>query len=226
MPVLACYPGNCHVYVDARCGLGMAIKIILNSKVQRPGVCNAAETLLVHHAIAPVFLPKAAEALMREGVELRGDPIARKIVPAMNPAEPADWDTEYLDKILAVAVVESIDEAIDHITFHGSGHTEAIVTSDLAASQRFVNEVDSSAVIVNASTRFNDGGQTDANGEIEDQHRQDSRPRTVRPPRADEHQMDRCRRGPGAGLIERASQRATAVLRALDFRTRSINSAR
>ena len=166
MPVLKHYQGNCHVYVDARCDIDMAVKIILNSKVQRPGVCNAAETLLVHHAIAPVFLPKAAEALMREGVELRGDPIARKIVPAMKPAEPDDWDTEYLDKILAVAVVESIDEAIDHITSHGSGHTEAIVTSDLAASQRFVNEVDSSAVMVNASTRFNDGGQLGLGAEI------------------------------------------------------------
>ncbi len=166
MPVLKHYQGNCHVYVDARCDLDMAIKIILNSKVQRPGVCNAAETLLVHHAIAPVFLPKAAEALMREGVELRGDPVARKIVPAMKVAEPADWDTEYLDKILAVAVVESIDEAIDHITRHGSGHTEAIVTSDLAAAQRFVTEVDSSAVMVNASTRFNDGGQLGLGAEI------------------------------------------------------------
>ena len=166
MPVLKHYQGNCHVYVDAHCDIDMAIKIILNSKVQRPGVCNAAETLLVHHAIAPVFLPKAAEALIREGVELRGDPIACKIVPTMNAAEPADWDTEYLDKILAVAVVESIDEAIDHITYHGSGHTEAIVTSDLAASQRFVTEVDSSAVMVNASTRFNDGGQLGLGAEI------------------------------------------------------------
>ena len=166
MPVLKHYQGNCHVYVDARCDLDMAVKIIVNSKVQRPGVCNAAETLLVHHAIAPIFLPKAAEALIREGVELRGDPIARQIVPAMNAAEPADWDTEYLDKILAVAVVESIDEAIDHITRHGSGHTEAIVTSDLAAAQRFVAEVDSSAVMVNASTRFNDGGQLGLGAEI------------------------------------------------------------
>ncbi len=166
MPVLKHYQGNCHVYVDAHCDLDMAVKIIVNSKVQRPGVCNAAETLLVHHAIAASFLPRAAEALLREGVELRGDPIACKIVPAMNVAEPADWDTEYLDKILAVAVVESIDEAIGHITFHGSGHTEAIVTSDLAASQRFVNEVDSSAVMVNASTRFNDGGQLGLGAEI------------------------------------------------------------
>jgi glutamate-5-semialdehyde dehydrogenase len=166
MPVLKHFRGNCHVYVDAHCDLEMAIKIIVNAKVHRPGVCNAAETLLVHHAIAPLFLPKAAAALQAEGVELRGDPIARKIVPAMTPAEPADWDTEFLDKILAVAVVESIDEAIDHITWHGSGHTDAIVTSDLAAAHRFVNEVDSSAVMVNASTRFNDGGQLGLGTEI------------------------------------------------------------
>jgi glutamate-5-semialdehyde dehydrogenase len=166
MPVLKHYQGNCHIYVDARCDLDMSIKIVVNSKVQRPGVCNAAETLLVHHAIAPVFLPRVAAALEQEGVELRGDAVARKIVPSMTVAEPADWDTEFLDKILAVAVVESIDEAIDHITVHGSGHTEAIVTSDLAASQRFINEVDSSAVMVNASTRFNDGGQLGLGAEI------------------------------------------------------------
>jgi len=166
MPVLKHYQGNCHVYVDARCDLDMAVRIIVNAKVQRPGVCNAAETLLVHHAIAPVFLPRAVAALMREGVELRADPVARKIVPAMTPAEPSDWDTEFLDKILAVAVVESIDEAIDHITRHGSGHTDAIVTSDLAAAQRFINEIDSSAVMVNASTRFNDGGQLGLGAEI------------------------------------------------------------
>jgi glutamate-5-semialdehyde dehydrogenase len=166
MPVLKHYQGNCHVYVDARCDLEMAIKIITNAKVQRPAVCNAAETLLVHQDIAPSFLPKAAEVLLREGVELRGDPIARTFVPEMTAAEPADWDTEYLDKILAVAVVASIDEAIAHITRHGSGHTDAIVTRDLAAAQQFVREVDSSAVMVNASTRFNDGGQLGLGAEI------------------------------------------------------------
>jgi glutamate-5-semialdehyde dehydrogenase len=166
MPVLKHYHGNCHVYVDARCDLEMAVKIILNAKVQRPGVCNAAETLLVHNAVAPFFLPRATEALLRAGVELRGDPVARTFVPEMKPAEPADWDTEYLDKILAVAVVPSIDEAIAHITLHGSGHTDAIVTSDLAAANRFVAEVDSSAVLVNASTRLNDGGQLGLGAEI------------------------------------------------------------
>ncbi len=166
MPVLKHYQGNCHVYVDARCDFDMAVSIIRNAKVQRPGVCNAAETLLVHCAIARDFLPLAADALARDGVELRGDPAARAIVPGMTAAEPADWDTEFLDLILAVAVVDSIDGAIDHITRHGSGHTEAIVTSDLTAAQRFVNEVDSAAVIVNASTRFNDGGQLGLGAEI------------------------------------------------------------
>jgi glutamate-5-semialdehyde dehydrogenase len=166
MPVLKHYQGNCHVYVDARCDIDMAIRIILNAKVQRPGVCNATETLLVHRAVAPYFLRRASDALEEAGVELRGDPVARTFIPEMKPAQAADWDTEYLDKILAVAVVESLDEAIAHITRHGSGHTEAIVTSDLAAARRFVAEVDSSAVMVNASTRFNDGGQLGLGAEI------------------------------------------------------------
>ncbi len=166
MPVLKHYQGNCHVYIDARCDVDMAIKIILNAKVQRPGVCNAAETLLVHRAVAPYFLRRAVDALVDAGVELRGDPVARTYIPDMTPASPADWDTEFLDKILAVAVVESLDEAIAHIARHGSGHTEAIVTSDLAAARRFTEEVDSSAVMVNASTRFNDGGQLGLGAEI------------------------------------------------------------
>jgi glutamate-5-semialdehyde dehydrogenase len=166
MPVLKHYQGNCHVYVDARADLDMAVKIILNAKVQRPAVCNAAETLLVHQSVAREFLPRAAMALIREGVELRGDPAARAIVSAMVPATAADWDTEFLDKILAVAVVDSIDQAIAHITRHGSGHTDAIVTADLEAARRFVAEVDSSAVMVNASTRFNDGGQLGMGAEI------------------------------------------------------------
>jgi len=166
MPVMKHFQGNCHVYVDANCDFDMAVKIILNAKVERPGVCNAAETLLVHQSIAAAFLPKAAHALIREGVELRGDLAACRIVPALKAAQPADWDTEYLDKILAVAVVDSIEQAIDHITRHGSGHTEAIVTGDLAAAQRFIAQVDSSAVMVNASTRFNDGGQLGLGAEI------------------------------------------------------------
>jgi glutamate-5-semialdehyde dehydrogenase len=166
MPVLKHYQGNCHVYVDADADQAMAVEVVLNAKVQRPGVCNAAETLLVHRDAAPTFLPRVAEALGRAGVELRGDEACRAIVPSMTPAVPADWDTEFLEKILAVAVVDSLDAAIAHIARHGSGHTEAILTRDLAAARRFVAEVDSSAVMVNASTRFNDGGQLGLGAEI------------------------------------------------------------
>jgi glutamate-5-semialdehyde dehydrogenase len=166
MPVLKHYQGNCHVYVDADVDRDMAIKVVVNAKAQRPGVCNAAETLLVHRASASTFLPAAAEALRAAGVELRGDEASRAIVPDMVPASPEDWDTEYLDKILAVAVVNSLDEAIAHIARHGSGHTEAILTRDLASARRFVAVVDSSAVMVNASTRFNDGGQLGLGAEI------------------------------------------------------------
>ena len=166
MPVLKHYTGNCHVYVDAEVDEAMAGRVVLNAKAQRPGVCNAAETLLVHRATAPTFLPRVAAALRAAGVELRGDEASRSLVPSMTPAEPADWDAEYLDKILAVAVVDSIDEAIAHIARHGSGHTEAILTRDLAAARKFVAEVDSSAVMVNASTRFNDGGQLGLGAEI------------------------------------------------------------
>jgi len=166
MPVLKHYHGNCHVYVDASADVPTAVKIIVNAKAQRPGVCNAAETLLVHRAIAPRFLPAAADALIGAGVELRGDEPSRSIVPSMVPATEADWDTEYLAKILAVGVVDSLDAAIEHITKHGSGHTDAIVTTDLASARRFVAEVDSAAVIVNASTRFNDGGELGLGAEI------------------------------------------------------------
>jgi len=166
MPVLKHYTGNCHVYVDADVDEAMAGRVVLNAKAQRPGVCNAAETLLVHRAAAPTFLPRVAAALNEAGVELRGDEASRSLVPGMTPASPADWDTEYLDKILAVAVVDSIDSAIAHIARHSSGHTEAILTRDLAAARRFVAEVDSSAVMVNASTRFNDGGQLGLGAEI------------------------------------------------------------
>ncbi len=166
MPVIKHYTGNCHVYIDACADIDMAARIIVNAKAQRPGVCNAAETLLVHRDIAPTALPVLADALIRAGVELRGDEASRAIVPAMVPATPEDWDTEFLEKILAVGVVDSIDAAIDHIAAHGSGHTEAIVTRDYASSRRFVAEVDSSAVMVNASTRFNDGGQLGLGAEI------------------------------------------------------------
>ncbi len=166
MPVMKHYQGICHVYVDAHADESMAVGIIENSKVQRPGVCNAAETLLVHRDIAASFLPNATEVLTKAGVELRGDDESRSIAPSMTPAKPEDWDTEYLDKILSVRVVESLDEAIAHIARHGSGHSDAIVTRDLASARRFVAEVDSSAVLVNASTRFNDGGQLGLGAEI------------------------------------------------------------
>lgn len=166
MPVLKHYNGVCHVYVDASADLEMAARVIVNAKAQRPGVCNAAETLLVHRDAAPAFLPIASEALTRARVELRGDDASRAIVPTMKPATPEDWDAEYLDLILAVRVVDTIDDAIAHITRHGSGHTDAILTRDLAAARKFVAEVDSAAVIVNASTRFNDGGMLGLGAEI------------------------------------------------------------
>jgi glutamate-5-semialdehyde dehydrogenase len=166
MPVLKHYQGNCHVYVDKIVDIDMAVRVTVNAKADRPGVCNAAETLLVHRAIAERFLPRAARALADRGVELRGDEPSRAIVPSMIPAVPADWDTEYLEKILAVKVVESIDEAIAHIDRHGSKHTDAILTSDFAAARRFTAQVDSAAVVVNASTRFNDGGELGMGAEI------------------------------------------------------------
>ncbi|OJW19600.1 MAG: glutamate-5-semialdehyde dehydrogenase [Planctomycetales bacterium 71-10] len=166
MPVMKHYDGICAVYVDEAADPDVATRIIVNSKAQRPGVCNAAETLLVHRAIAPTWLPEAAKALKAAGVALRADDKARAIVPDATPASPEDWDTEFLDKILAVKVVGSMDEAMDHIARHGSSHTEAIVTRDLATARRFVAHVDSSAVMVNASTRFNDGGQLGLGAEI------------------------------------------------------------
>ena len=166
MPVLKHYTGNCHVFVDADADLAMAAKVVVNAKAQRPGVCNAAETLLVHRDAASAFLPLVADALRGRGVELRGDPATLAILPEIRAAEAADWDTEYLDLILTVGVVDSIDDAIAHITRHGSGHTEAILTRSLASARKFVAEVDSSAVIVNASTRFNDGGQLGLGAEI------------------------------------------------------------
>ena len=166
MPVLKHDAGNCHVYVDATADVPTAVRIVLNAKAQRPGVCNAAETLLVHRAIAPAFLPAAAEALRAAGVELRGDDASRAVVAGMTPVTADDWDTEFADLILAVGVVGSLDDAVAHVNRHGSGHTDAIVTKDLAAARRFVAEVDSAAVLVNASTRFNDGGQLGLGAEI------------------------------------------------------------
>ncbi len=166
IPVIKHYRGVCHVYVDRSADCDMADKIILNAKVQKPAVCNAAETLLVHEAIAKSFLPRAAAALRAKGVELRGDLAARKIVPDMKAAKKSDWGFEYLDLILAVKVVRDLDDAVAHIARYGSQHSDAIVTSDRKAAERFLRKVDSSAVFWNASTRFNDGGQFGMGAEI------------------------------------------------------------
>jgi glutamate-5-semialdehyde dehydrogenase len=147
--------GNCHVYVDADADLAMAADIIVNAKTQRPSVCNAAETLLVHASIAEAFLPLAAKAL--QGVELIADPLAAAHLPGATPADEAAWSTEFLDLRLAVKIVSGLDEAIDHIATYGSGHSEAIITRSLATADRFTAEVDAAAVLVNASTRFVDG---------------------------------------------------------------------
>lgn len=156
--------GNCHVYVDADADLAMALEIIVNAKMQRPSVCNAAETLLVHRAVAGEFLPQAAAALA--GVELRADQHALELLPGAVAATEADWSSEFLDLTLAVGVVESIDEAIDHIARNSSGHSEAIITRSLEAADRFTNEVDAAAVLVNASTRFVDGEEFGFGAEI------------------------------------------------------------
>src|SRR5262249_48610419 len=150
MPVLKHYKGNCHVYVDRSADLDMAERILINAKCQRPGVCNAAESLLVHGEVADPFLPRAAAALGQRGVELRGCEITRRLVPDARPATEDDYAAEYLDLILSVKVVSDVEAAIAHITRYGSQHTEAIVTNDLAAAQRFAAAVDSSAVLVNA----------------------------------------------------------------------------
>ncbi len=156
--------GNCHVYVDAHADLAMARDIVVNAKTQRPGVCNAAETLLVHRDVAADFLPDVARAL--DGVELRGDERVRALVPTASAATEEDYATEFLDLVLAVAVVDDVGGAIEHIGRFGSGHTEAVVTSDLATAQRFTTEVDAAAVVVNASTRFVDGGELGLGAEV------------------------------------------------------------
>jgi len=159
VPVLKHDKGLCHVYVDESADLDMAVAITVNAKVQRVSVCNAAETLLVHAGVAERFLPAVAARLEAAGVELRGCERTRALVPAARPAAESDWDTEYLDYILAVRVVGSFDEAVAHIRRHGSGLAEAIVTSDLRRARRFTQEVDAAAVVVNASTRLVDGSQ-------------------------------------------------------------------
>jgi glutamate-5-semialdehyde dehydrogenase len=166
VPMIFAASGNCHVFVDADADLATARDIIINAKTQRPGVCNAAETLLVHEDVAARFLPEALAALRDAGVELRGDDAVRAIDNTVAEATDDDWDTEFLSLILAVGVVASVEEAIDHVNQHGSGHSEAIVTSSYASARAFELGVDAACVYVNASTRFTDGGEFGFGAEI------------------------------------------------------------
>jgi glutamate-5-semialdehyde dehydrogenase len=166
IPVLKHYKGVCHIFVDESADLEAAVRICLNAKVQKPAVCNAMETLLVHERVAGRFLPEVAKALRKAGVELRGCPRTRKILRDIKVAKEEDWQQEYLDLILSVKVVKGIEEAMDHIATYGSLHTESILTSDYQNAQRFLREVGSSCVLVNASTRFNDGFELGLGAEI------------------------------------------------------------
>ncbi|NLC45356.1 MAG: glutamate-5-semialdehyde dehydrogenase [Clostridiales bacterium] len=166
VPVIETGAGNCHVYVDEECDLEMALSIVINSKTHRPGVCNAAEKLLIHRKIAPKLLPIIAEQLQSKSVELRGCPEAFELVDGLTPASEEDWHEEYLDLIMAIKIVDSVDEAISHITKYSTGHSEAIVTNNIFNAQRFTSEVDSAAVYVNASTRFTDGFEFGFGAEI------------------------------------------------------------
>jgi glutamate-5-semialdehyde dehydrogenase len=166
VPVIETGVGNCHVYVDEAADIDTALGVLVDSKAQRPSVCNAAETVLVHEGVAEEFLPRAVEALASAGVTVHGDEAWQKASPDVVPATEEDWGTEYLSYDIAAAVVPSFDAAVRHIREWTSGHTEAIVTRDTAAARRFTALVDSTAVMVNASTRFTDGGQFGFGAEI------------------------------------------------------------
>jgi glutamate-5-semialdehyde dehydrogenase len=166
IPVIKHYKGVCHTYIDAVADLQMAERICLNAKVQRPGVCNAMETLLIHREVAPEFLPQIVIAMRQAGVELRGCEKSRAIQPDLTVATEEDWFAEYLDLTLAIRVVDSYDQAREHIQTYGSLHTEVIVTNDYQRSQQFLREINSSVVMVNASSRFSDGNQLGLGAEI------------------------------------------------------------
>ncbi|MDA0657746.1 MAG: glutamate-5-semialdehyde dehydrogenase [Planctomycetota bacterium] len=166
MPVIKHFTGNCHVYVDAAADLGMAERITVNSKCQRLGVCNAAESLLVHAKVADSFLPNIYRALSAQGIEIRGDEATRTRIPNCQTASESDYFTEYLGPIISVKIVESVQDAIDHINHYGSHHTDTIVTDSVEAAELFLAEVDSAAVMLNASTRFHDGGEFGLGAEI------------------------------------------------------------
>ena len=166
IPVIETGTGNCHIFVDETADLNMALDIIFNAKTQRIGVCNACESLVVHKAVAETFLPLLKNRLDEKQVEIRGDEIARAVVPEFSAAVEQDWGMEYLDYILSVKVVDSLDEAISHINRYNTGHSESIITSDYANAQTFLNEIDAAAVYVNASTRFTDGFEFGFGAEI------------------------------------------------------------
>ena len=166
VPVIIDGDGNCHVYVDAAADLDTALAILVNAKTQRTSVCNAAESLVVHAAVADEFVPRAAAALSERGVKLVGDDAAQRLAPAIGVATEADFGREFLDLELSVAVVPTLDAAIAHVNRYGTGHTEAILTTDLDAARRFTREVDAAAVVVNASTRFTDGEEFGFGAEI------------------------------------------------------------
>ena len=166
VPVIETGIGNCHIYVDASADLQMALDILVNAKTQRPGVCNAAESLLVHRAVAAEFLPKAGKAMQEHGVELRACPESRRYLPDAKEASEEDFAAEYLDLILSVKVVDSLDEAIAHINTYGTKHSEAIITGDYEAARRFTGRIDAAVLLVNASTRFTDGGMFGFGAEI------------------------------------------------------------
>lgn len=166
MPVIKHYKGICHVYVDRDADLNMALQIAYNAKLQRTGVCNAMETLLVHENVAKKFLPAYGKMLKKAGCEIRGDQSTRKILSGIKPATEEDWKTEYLDRILSIRVVKNLDQAIDHIQTYGSAHTDSIVTKNRRTAEQFISRVDSSSVMVNASTRFSDGFEYGFGAEI------------------------------------------------------------
>ena len=166
VPVIKHYKGVCHLYVDRAADLALALNLLIDGKTSRPGVCNALETLLVHRDVAAAFLPRAVAALRERGVELRGDERSRALLPDMHTATEDDYAAEFLDLILAVCVVDDLDEAIKHIRRYGSDHTEVIATADQAAAQRFVQAIRSAVVMVNASSRFSDGGELGLGAEI------------------------------------------------------------
>jgi glutamate-5-semialdehyde dehydrogenase len=166
IPVLAHLDGNCHVYVDGAADVAMAARIAFNAKLRRTGVCGAAETLLLDRRLSPEAMRAVMAPLLDAGCELRGDPTVRALDARVRPAAPADWDTEYLDAILAVGVVDGVDGAIAHIARHGSRHTDSIVTADARAAERFLAAVDSAIVLHNASTQFADGAEFGMGAEI------------------------------------------------------------